>query len=167
MAITAAMICAAAAPAAADTTITPGFYESGLYVVSSNDPDNACFDIGFEPGHYARGVAEVRGAGKPIYLSELFYTTPPPSSSTLPSVVFVDYTFHNIPQALTDPVTYDGPARGTSPPTSGISLRWSGGTLNTIGTNQFKLTASTITVTKDRKLMCTMSIDTVFLATGY
>lgn len=167
-AVAAAMMCAATATAsAADTTsITPGYYESGLYIVSSNDPNKACFDIGFEPGYYARGVAEVGGAGKPISISELFYTTPPTGSSMLPSIVFVSYRFHNIPQTLTDPVTYDGPARGSSPPTSGVSLRWTGGTLNTIGTNQFKLTASSITVTKDRKLLCTMSVDTVFLTTG-
>jgi hypothetical protein len=167
MAAAAAMICASAASAAADTTITPGFYETGLYVVSSNDPNKACFDIGFEPGYYAQGVAEVRGAGKPLYISEVFYTTPPANSSALPSVVFVDYIFHNIPQAISDPVTYDGPARGSSPTTNGVSLRWTGGTLNTIATNQFKLTASNISVTKDKKLLCTMSIDTVFLATGY
>ena len=168
MAVAAAMFCAATATAtAADTTsITPGYYQSALYVVSSNDPNKACFDLGFEPGYSARGVAEVGGAGKPISISELFYITPPSGSTSLASIVFVDYRFHNIPQTLSDPVTYDGPARGSSAQTSGVSLRWAGGTLNTIGTNQFKLTASNITVTKDRQLLCTMSVDTLFLTTG-
>jgi hypothetical protein len=164
LAVAGAIIVAAAAPAAA-ATITPGYYQSQIYISAIKDPKNACADIGLVQGVSQPGVADVRGAGKPMYLTEMF-TVQPPTASSAQEVVFVDYVFHDFPQTITDPVTYDGPARGTSPVTQGVSLRWTGGTLNTLTPNQFKLTASQITVTRDKTRLCTASIDAVFEATG-
>jgi hypothetical protein len=162
-----AMIFAAAAPAEAATTITPGSYQGYIYISSSNDPKNACAKIGISQGTTTLGIANVRGAGKPMYLTELFTYTQEGASPTSEVEVFVDYVFHNFPQTISDPVTYNGPARGNSPLTEGVDLRWTGGTLNTIGPYQFKLTASKITVTRDKTLLCTASLDAVFLATGF
>lgn len=164
LAAAAAIIVAATAPAAA-TTITPGYYESHIYVVSSNDPNKACAGIGLIQGDTVNGFAVVHGAGKPMFLTEMF-TFAPGGGPSATEVIFLDYTFHNFPQTITGPVPYNGTAEGSSPFTNGISLRWTGGTLNTIKADQFKFKAANVTVTRGGTLLCTASFDAVFLANG-
>jgi hypothetical protein len=160
-----AIIIAATAPAAAGT-ITPGYYQSNIFIVSSNDPNQACAEIGFVQGYTVAGFAVVHGAGKPMFISEMFTYTPKGASAT-EEVVFLDFTFHNFPQTITGPVPYDGTAEGSSPFTSGISMQWTGGTLNTIKSDQFKFKAANVTIKRGGTLLCTASFDAAFLATGF
>jgi hypothetical protein len=162
LAAAAAIIIAAMGPAAA-STITPGYYNSYMYVVSTSDPNQSCAKIGFVQGHYVEGIAVVHGAGKPMFITEMFTTTVAGTNE----VVFLDYTFHNFPETITGPVPYNGTAQGSSPITNGISIHWTNGTLNTIKSDQFKFKAPNVTIKRGETLLCTASFDSAFLASGH
>jgi len=156
----AAMLCLTCATAHA-AGVRPGFYEGLLIYTAVNDPSGNCgSQFNIMAGASFEFQASVGGAGKPLVLNNFG----PNAQQT--GLEFSTLTFSDFPAAInSDPTNYSGTATGSQTDT-GVSLSWNTGTINTITTNQFKVTLSNVTVSYDGQPVCVVSLDSGLLFTG-
>jgi len=156
----AAILCVSAVHAHA-AGVPPGLYQAFVLYSSVTDPSGLCASkLNIVQGNIYEAQAIVGGAGKPVVMNSAGV---PPNGN---DVAIATLTFSNFPSTIkTDPTNYSGTAIGSQSDT-GVALSWTTGTINTIASDQFKVTLSDVTVSYGGQAVCVISIDAGFLLTG-